>query len=50
MKAAQIKGYRSQLVAAIRQCQNGAIVELDLSSAKGLLQALDHLLSGEPNK
>lgn len=41
----QILGVRSQLVAALRACDNGAYVELDLRSAKNLLEVLDQGLA-----
>ena len=40
----QIDGYRAQLVSAVRQCQDGAYVQLDLRSAEKIVLILDQAI------
>lgn len=49
MNSRQMQGYRAQLVGAINQCQNGATVELDLTSANKIVELLDLLIHYERN-
>lgn len=43
----QLAGVRSQLVAAINACTNGAYVELDIRSARNLIQVCDQAIRTE---
>jgi hypothetical protein len=40
----QIAGVRAQLVGAIRCCDNGAFVELDIKSARNLVEICDQAI------
>lgn len=49
MTSKQIQGYRAQLVGAINRDRTGSIVELDITSAKKIVEALDMLIHLEKN-
>jgi hypothetical protein len=42
--SARMRGYRNQLKGAINSCQNGAYIELDLTSAEAILDMCDQLI------
>ena len=46
MKLGQIRGYAAVLQGVVRQCQNGSTVELDITSAKAILNILVALTDG----
>ena len=43
MTRKQIQGYRNNLKGAVNACDNGATVELDLTTAKKLVEIIDAL-------
>jgi hypothetical protein len=43
----QIKGVRAQLVGAINACTNGAKIELDIKSARNLVEICDQAIHTE---
>jgi hypothetical protein len=46
--AKQIAGYRSRVVAGIRACDDGATVELDITTARHIATILLHMQKEEP--
>ena len=45
--SAQLRGVRSQLVAAINACTDGATVDLDIRSARNLVEVCDQAIHTE---
>lgn len=45
--SAQIRGYRAQLVGAINACTNGAQIELDITTARRIVEILDQAIHSE---
>lgn len=43
----QIRGVRAQLMAAINSCENGAQIELDIRSARNLIEVCDQVIHTE---
>lgn len=49
MNSKQIAGYRSRIVAAINGCADGAYVEIDLTTARKIIEICDQLSRIEKN-